>query len=71
MLPPHKLDSVFSEPQPVPQNGHVIIKAAIEAANSALTEAMKDELGKTGPSPAQKARQAFLSALDAQPCTAK
>lgn len=67
MLRPHKLDSVFSEPQPVPENGHVIIKAAIEAANSALAEALKDESGKVGASPAQQARQAFLDAIDAQP----
>ena len=66
MLPPHKLDEAFQEAHPVPQNGHVIIKAAIEAANVALANALNDESGKVGPSPAQHARQAFLNAIDAQ-----
>ena len=67
MLPPHKLDDVFTKPHPVPQNGHVIIKEAIEAANAAFEKAVEDKSGKAGPSPAQYARQAFLDALDAAP----
>jgi len=42
MLPPHKLDSVFSDVHPVPENGHIIIKAAFEAANAALAKGLKD-----------------------------
>ncbi|HBE67718.1 MAG TPA: hypothetical protein DDW52_06170 [Planctomycetaceae bacterium] len=69
MLRPHKLDDVFSSPQPVPENGHVIIKAAFEAANDALKNAeQKNDKDMPGPSPAQAAREAFLAAIDAKPC---
>jgi len=70
MLPPHWLDSVFENiancETKISENSH--FKEAISEAKSAHKEAVdfqKKNPGMIGPSPAQKARQAFLEIMDA------
>ena len=70
MLPPHWLDSFFENivdcERKISESSH--FKQAISKAKSAHKEAVdfqKKNPGMVGPSPAQKARQAFLEIMDA------